>query len=210
MSFIVRVLLIAVVSLPVLAEDAAIRLNTIMSGLNAIRGDFQQVITDDEGEVVEENSGTFVLQRPGLFRWHISPPFEKLIVSDQKQIWTYDPDLEQVVVEPVSEQLLQSPMTLLSGDLEKIKSNFSVSRVDSRQLAGDEVFQLIPRGRDTAFERMLMGFENGKLTGMVLYSALGETQVYAFSRLAFNGPVDAATFTFEPPADVDVLINKAP
>jgi len=187
-------------------EDPAAQLNQLMEKMNSISGDFTQIITDDEQEVVEENDGNFILKRPGFFRWHIAPPFEKVIVSNQQSIWTYDPDLEQVVVETVSDQLLQSPMTLLSGDLDKIKANFTVTVLESSK-NGEQQFQLIPTAEDGAFNKMLIKFKDQRLSGMVLYSALGETQSYVFSSLEFNKAVDDSAFKFVPPADVDVLVN---
>ncbi len=196
----------------ILAEDstkkeqaAASSLSEKLIKLNTFQGAFEQIITDEDGDVVEENKGDFLLKRPGFFRWSIKPPFEKLMVSDNQKLWTYDPDLQQATVDPVDERLLQTPMLLLSGDIEQIRSTYVISvSTDENQ---NVRYKLIPKDDESLFEWMEIIFKGEKVIGMVLFSELGEKQKYTFSNTQQNKKISDSNFTFIVPADVDVIVN---
>ncbi len=205
-------------SINALAENASqsvneplILLSKQLGDLNTFQGDFEQVITDEDGDVVEENEGEFLLKRPGFFRWYIKPPFEKLMVSNNKTIWTYDPDLKQATADVVDDRLLQTPMLLLSGDLEQIRLNYSVSISNSNDKKNNTLdlqrYKLVPKNDDGLFEWMEIIFSNDRVVGMTLFSELGEIQRYTFSETQQNKKIDDSKFTFDVPADVDVIVN---
>src|SRR5690606_3793823 len=85
-------------------ESALLELHELLSETKSLQGKFNQVTRDEQGQMVEENTGTFAIKRPGLLRWHIEKPFEQLLVSDGESLWVYDPDLEQVTINTVDEQ----------------------------------------------------------------------------------------------------------
>src|SRR5690606_35806332 len=89
-------------------EQSLLELQRLLSQTRSLQGDFEQVTRDQDGQIVEENTGTFAIKRPGLLRWHIEEPFEQLLVSDGENLWVYDPDLEQVTISTVDEQMQQN------------------------------------------------------------------------------------------------------
>ncbi len=184
--------------------DPAEELNALLGKVNSLSGLFQQVITDEEGTVVEENSGKFSLQRPGLFRWEIELEFPQLIVTDKNTLWVYDPDLEQVTVQPYASNQQQAPALLLSGDLDTIRDNFSVSTV------ADELgptFVLSPLKDVEVFTKMEVTFKEGVFASMTLNDTLAQTTVITFTDVEVNPDFPADHFRFEPPEGVDVLVN---
>ena len=50
-------------------------------------------------------TGHLLFQRPNLFLMEISPPVSQSITSDGESLWTYDKDLEQVVVKDLKNSL---------------------------------------------------------------------------------------------------------
>ena len=186
-------------------QEAASSLSKKLINLNTFQGSFEQIITDEEGDVVEENKGDFSLKRPGFFRWYIKPPFEKLMVSDNKKLWTYDSELQQATVDPVDERLLQTPMLLLSGDIEQIRSSYviSLSNDSNKNLR----YKLVPKNDESLFEWMEIVFKAERVIEMVLFNELGEKQKYTFLNTQQNKVIPDSTFTFDVPADVDVIVN---
>jgi outer membrane lipoprotein-sorting protein len=69
-----------------------------LQALNGADGRFEQ--TDDRGRVVE---GKWFLQRPGKMRFEYDPPSSLLVVSDGRQVKTWDPRLETFNAYPLSE-----------------------------------------------------------------------------------------------------------
>jgi outer membrane lipoprotein carrier protein len=183
-----------------------VELHELLSQTRSLQGDFTQVTTDQQGEVVEENTGTFAIKRPGLLRWHIEKPFEQLLVSNGETLWVYDPDLEQVTINTVDEQMQQNSALLLSSDLEQLQANYQAEEVRSQ---GDEnVFALVPKDQGNTFERLELQFEGDQLSGWELYTALGEKSTFTFERVKVNQPVSDDLFKFDPPPGVDVLDER--
>jgi outer membrane lipoprotein carrier protein len=187
-------------------NDTLLELHQLLNQTRSLQGDFKQITTDQEGEVVEENTGTFAIKRPELLRWHIEQPFEQLLVSDGATLWVYDPDLEQVTINTVDENMQQNSALLLSSDLEGIRTNY---RVDEVRKEGDtQVFALVPLDESNAFERLELKFENEQLSGWALDTALGETSTFTFGNLQINPSLSDQHFHFEPPPGVDVLDER--
>lgn len=201
-------------------EDVATsQVSKKLANIFSFQGEFKQIISDEDDFVVEENEGEFLLKRPGFFRWYIKPPFEKLLVSNNKTLWTYDPELKQATAEAVDDNLMQTPMLLLSGEVELIQATYSVKKntklvsgfVENfslqKTVSSYESYRLTLKEDDGLFEWMDIIFAGDAIVGMVLSNALGETQYYYFSKTEQNKTIDDAKFQFDIPADVDVIVN---
>lgn len=187
-------------------DEALLELQHLLGKTQSLQGDFEQITRDQDGEVVEENSGSFAIKRPGLLRWHIEEPFEQLLVSDGETLWVYDPDLEQVTISPVDQQMQQNSALLLSSDLAEIRANYRVEDVRSED--GRKLFSLVPLQVDHAFEKLTLIFEGERMSGWELDTALGERSTFNFSGLRVNQSIPDQEFEFEPPAHVDVLDER--
>lgn len=112
-----RVLLAALLVLPtpLLAAAALAPLERFYADTRTLAGQFTQTVTDASGVVSEESRGEFAIERPGRFRWDYRTPFEQIIVADGRELWVYEPDLDQATVRPVDEQTADAPGLLLAG-----------------------------------------------------------------------------------------------
>src|SRR5690606_35728590 len=122
----IRLLLIAALAfaaLPAQADEekAAQRLTELLNQAQTLTARFSQLTLDGSGSRLQETSGELALKRPGQFRWHTDAPLEQLLVSNGKQIWLYDPDLEQVTIQTLDQRLSHTPALLLSGDVSQIR-----------------------------------------------------------------------------------------
>lgn len=187
-------------------DEALLELQHLLGQTQSLQGDFEQITRDQEGEVVEENSGSFAIKRPGLLRWQIAEPFEQLLVSDGETLWVYDPDLEQVTISSVDEQMQQNSALLLSSDLGELRANYRVENVRTED--GRKLFSLVPLRADHAFERLTLIFDGEQISGWELDTALGERSTFSFSGLRINQSIPDQEFQFEPPAHVDVLDER--
>lgn len=202
----VTLLFMAMGNVAVADEQSLLELQRLLSQTRSLQGDFEQVTRDQDGQIVEENTGTFAIKRPGLLRWHIEEPFEQLLVSDGENLWVYDPDLEQVTISTVDEQMQQNSALLLSSDLAQIRANYRVDEVRSE--GGQKLFSLSPLRNSQAFERLTLSFQGETISGWELFTALGERSTFSFKGLKANQEIPDHHFDFEPPADVDVLDER--
>ena len=189
---------------PVAADEAAVKaLSDRLVDMKSFQADFYQASLDAQGNMLTEAQGSFAVKRPGLLHWQAEPPLEQWIIADGEQLWLYDPDLEQVTVQPMSEDISQTPALLLSGEVDRLGEAYQVAQkvLDD----GWVRFDLIPRAPDSLFEQLSLIFQGNVLMQMHLHDALGQRSSFEFSNSQVNPSLDDQLFQFTPPDGVDVI-----
>ena len=185
------------------AETARQQLDEFLTGLETLRAEFAQSLLDEKGQVVDESRGTLYLVRPDRFRWDYRDPYPQLIVADGKQVWMYEPDLEQATVRAQRDLVGSTPAALLSTT-EPVEERFEVAELG----AGDDGYRwlgLTPKDSSASFVAIRVGFNASVLKMMELEDTFGQTTRIVFSQLTRNPVIDGAKFLFEPPAGTDVI-----
>jgi len=205
--------LLGVLSVGAAADDDSTinELNSLLREMSSLHAKFRQVTRDEEGDILQEDIGELKAKRPGLFRSHITEPFEQLTIINQNNIWQYDPELETVSIKRVDSQSLELPTLLVSGDQKKIAETFRVTRVAESTEAnlGQSAitFHLVPLNENRVYEWMELSFEHKKISEIKMFSSLGETTTILFSDLLINVQIDDAEFFFTPPEGTDILVD---
>jgi outer membrane lipoprotein carrier protein len=184
------------------AQAGQKRVETYLQGLEGLQAEFKQVLTDRNGQSLEEASGQLAISRPDRFRWDYRQPYSQVIVADGARIWIYDSDLEQVTVRKLDETLSATPAMLLSGR-SNLADNFNVTQTS--QEGPVEWVRMEPRREDTDFKWVRLGFEGAVLKYMQLADKLGQTTSLEFSKVERNPPLDPSRFTFTVPPGADVI-----
>ncbi|WP_308367284.1 MULTISPECIES: outer membrane lipoprotein chaperone LolA [unclassified Microbulbifer] len=182
--------------------DATEELSQLLKPLASISGNFQQTLIDERGKVMQKSNGNFSVQRPGKLRWKTGEPFPQLLVTNNKKLWLYDPDLEQVTIRPVDKRMKETPALLLGGKVEEIRSSFNV---DSK----DGAYHLTPKRKSAAFKSMEIRFsDKGLPSAMTVRDEMGQTTKIKFSGMKANPKLSDAIFNFKPPAGTDVVKDQ--
>ncbi len=200
-----RFLAVLLIAFPIAAnaaDTARARMEAFSKDLRSLSADFEQSVTGARGLRGEPSTGTLALQAPRQFRWQTVSPFEQLIVADGTRVWVHDPDLEQVSVRSQSSEEAQSPLTVLT-DLSLLDRDFSASEAGERE--GALWLKLVSKAGEPDFEYAELGFDAGGLARMRFLDPLGNTTEIRFSNWQRNPRLPADTFTFTPPAGVDVV-----
>jgi outer membrane lipoprotein carrier protein len=190
------------------------QLKAFVAQVHSARGDFvQQEVrapskaqsASDAAQVMPKNvtsSGTFVFARPGKFIWSYLKPYEQVLQADGDKLYVYDKDLNQVTVRALGGALGASPAAILFGsnDLDK---NFTLH--DAGVKAGIDWLELIPKAKDTQFQRVGIGFRDGNLEAMELHDVFGNVTLLTFSNIQKNPPLPADAFKFTVPKGADVI-----
>jgi outer membrane lipoprotein carrier protein len=188
------------------ADAAAIeRFKTFVRGTQSAGGACEANVHDRNGKLTQQSKGSFVFQRPGLFRWVYARPLDQVIVGDGERVWIHDRDLNQVTVRKLSRALGSTPAALLAGSAD-IEKAFELSEAGAKD--GLEWLEAKPREREAGFERVRMGFDAEGLRAMELLDHFGQTTQLRFSKLQRNPKVDKSEFQFQPPKGADVLGEK--
>ena len=190
-----------VFSQPVLA-DGIISLRDFFSNTTSMRAQFKQVVTDTKGRKIQEVQGTMQLQRPNKFRWDYAKPYQQQIISDGRDVFLYDTELQQVTVRALSKAIGSSPAALLAGG-SAVEKSFTIKNTTRKD---DLVWVVaLPKDKDSGFERVLLGFKYEKLRKMELHDSFNHITSITFDAVERNPALQSATFLFTPPAGVDIV-----
>ncbi|WP_020168674.1 MULTISPECIES: outer membrane lipoprotein chaperone LolA [Methylotenera] len=182
--------------------DGVASLSDFFNNTNAMRANFSQVVTDTQGRKIQEVQGSMQLQRPNKFRWDYSKPYEQQIISDGKQVFLYDTDLQQVTIRELSKTLGSSPAALLAGG-DAVEKSFTIKNATRKD--GLTWVLALPKEKESGFERVLLGFSDGKLRKMELYDSFNHITLITFDAVERNPTLQNSTFLFTPPKGVDVV-----
>ena len=187
---------------PVAEAGAIDKLHGFLDTTRTLRAEFAQIVVAKNGKKPQQSTGVMMISRPGKFRWQIAKPYEQLLVGDGEKVWIYDADLRQVSVKKFDAALGSTPAALLVGG-NTLDKNFTLREAGERD--GLEWLEALPKGSDSGFEKLRLGFSGNELKAMELFDNFGQTTALAFMHIERNVPIAPALFRFTPPAGVDVI-----
>ncbi len=182
--------------------DGVSSLLDFFNNTSSMRARFHQVVLDKQGRKTQEVDGTMLLQRPNKFRWDYQKPFEQQIISDGKQVFLFDTELQQVTVRDLSKAIGSSPAAMLAGGQDVDKS-FTLKNAVRKD--GLTWVLALPKDKDSGYDRVLLGFKTEKLRKMELYDSFNHVTHITFDDVERNPELQTSNFLFTPPKGVDVV-----
>ena len=88
----------------------------------------QTTIQDKKSRLIK---GKIIAHRSGKFKISYYEPLNEILFSDGEDFYRYEPELEQVNVQPLDELLSETPIGLFTLNLEEIKELFVVKDCES-------------------------------------------------------------------------------
>ena len=182
------------------AEDIQ-RLRDLLQPISSLSSQFKQRIIDADGFELQVSEGLFEVARPNKLRWIVKQPMAQQVISDGITLWVYDPDLEQVIIQPSDKDIAASPAILFSGDLDSLDSVYFIEQ------PAEGSFLLTPKQEGSLFSSTLIQFDGAKPSVIVLTDTLGQITRISFTALKLNPPISADQFVFAIPQGIDVIDN---
>lgn len=203
--WLIALVLVCIVGLAQAQDESTQALQKFYDKVHTLSADFQQVERDEKGNVVQQASGTFLLSRPGKFRWEYKQPYKQIIVSNGKVFKFYDVDLAQVTIRNVGNTLKATPAQLLTGGKGLTKA-FSIT--DKGQHGGLAWVQLKPKSGNANFKSIDLGLKGSKPKRMQLHDNLGQTTNISFGNIKINPDLDNSHFKLDVPDNVEVVDSR--
>jgi len=187
-------------------DAGEILLQKFLDDTDTMQAEFHQVLRTHDGEILQESSGMFYLDRPGdspgRFRWDYQAPHEQVIVSDGERIWMYDVELRQVTVQKQSSSLPQTPMALLQKSF-RLRDNYDIAQLDERD--GIYRLKLSNKNSDSDFGEIVIGVSAEGLRFLQLHDQFEQVTDIVFSDVTTNLVLENSVFEFVPPEGADVF-----
>ncbi|MBD2859258.1 outer membrane lipoprotein chaperone LolA [Spongiibacter sp. KMU-158] len=189
------VLLCAGFSVHAASNNAAEQLQMLLAKNQTIQASFEQTVSSEEGDVLQQSQGAIALSRPNHFRWESTEPFHYLVIGNGKTLWRYDADLEQLDVEPFDAQLADTPALIFSASPEALTAAYQISK-NEKAAAGVDEFILLPNASGL-FSELRLQFKNGGLVEMQLVDNLQQHSRILFKKAKYNIKLNESLFRFD-------------
>ena len=180
-----------------MADDAG-QLKSMLAAVKLFGAHFEQRVYDVEGKQLQLASGEMLLSRPNRFRWETKQPDESLIVSDGKDVWLFDPFVEQVSVMKFSAAVQNTPFLLITSSDEKIWGNYDILREGNS-------YTITSRKKDQRIESLRIIFdERSQISRFEVNEAQGQRSEFQLSNFNQSPVIKSDTFNFKVPKGVTV------
>ena len=185
------------------------------SRTDSLRGVFRQesyMAALDEGE---SSSGEMIFAKPGRMRWTYRVPREQEVVIRDRELWLYQADKQQVLIDDIGQVLLSNlPVSFMMG-IGNMTRDFELK--SACRGPDGVILSLVPQKSRTETDKTdaLEGFqllveESQNLPkGAKITSLGGNVTAIVFEKLRVgSGPVEAGTFVLDYPKGVDVMDRR--
>ena len=172
------------------------------ANIKTFQAGFIQTLYDANKKLIQKSKGLVYIQKPSKFRWDYRKPFQQLILSNSKDLWIYDVEMEQATVKPVDDVLDSAPAVLL-GSNKPINQTFNLTDRGTRE--GLAWVELQPKEKESDFNRIIVGLDKGKVKIMELSDNFGQTTQIQFNQVKTNMDLKPSLFDFIPPKGVDII-----
>lgn len=176
--------------------DAAGSLKQKLAGVSLFSAKFTQVVYDSKGKELQRAGGDLLVQRPNRFNWHTTTPDESLIVADGKDVWIYDPFVEQVTALKLKDAVLNTPFVLIAGNDDSLWKNYDVTQ------QGD-VYTVTSRNSDELIASFRITFDRqNNINRFDVKEAQGQWSEFVLSSFNRKPVLKGNEFVFKVPKGV--------
>lgn len=180
----------------------ASELTDYLNNLYTFKANFVQSVFTANNQVKQKSNGVIIVSSPDKFYLEYSEPYKLIYVADGKKLWSYDEDLEQVVVKAQGNVLINTPAMLL-GNPKDLTKSYNIEKTGV--IEGFLWFELTPKQENNNFETVGLAFKDKKLVAMEMKDNFGQTTRLLFESVIKNPSLSKKQFKFVPPKGVDVI-----
>lgn len=192
---------------PGAAEPAsyAVLLGTYLADISTLSAKFEQNTFDRSAQESILYKGQLWIEKPNRFRVDTVSPSLQTLVSNGVDFWSYDEDLEQVVISELNKDLKQVPILLFSSDIASIEKAYTISGYTDEN---GEHFLLQPLSDVSFFQSLTLAFHLGEPVSITINATTGQTTTISLSNIVLNADIPAGRFSFIAPVGADVIDDR--
>ncbi len=161
-----------------------------LSKIKTINAKFSQVIVSEDGEVLQEGKGTLAISKPNLVNWHTTEPDETLIVSDGKNLWFYDPFIDQATVYSFNQSIANTPILLLTSEDPTLWDAYQVSQHQPNS------YLIHSLDVDSQVKSLELTFNGDELSKLSILDSTGQLSHITLIDVDFISKPEASLFEF--------------
>ncbi|MGB8684219.1 MAG: outer membrane lipoprotein carrier protein LolA [Candidatus Binatus sp.] len=174
---------------------------------NSFSAKFSEEVTT-VGAPARKRQGTVSFRKPGRMRWEFEDPEKQTIVSDGETLYSYDPDLNQVVETPLKQALKSSSATSFLLGIGNINRDFKAAFANPATPSG--LIDLILDAKTGGYKiEVGLDPQTYNLVTLTLTDQLGDVTRIDFSDIHDNVELPDSIFAYKAPAGADIVTAPA-
>ncbi|MCY7295126.1 outer membrane lipoprotein chaperone LolA [Alteromonas sp. a30] len=174
-------------------QDAKSALQAKLMQLKSYIANFEQTVTDANGEVLQQAKGQIIVQQPQRLRWEVLPPDEGVLIADGKTLWHVDPFVEQVIALDQSQAVNDHPIMLLAEPNSALWRDYKVSYADG-------TYSVTPIKQPQSVKQFQLMFNKADvLTGIEILDQQDQRNQLQFRQIQSNAHIAKGVFEFSVP-----------
>jgi outer membrane lipoprotein carrier protein len=174
--------------------DARSQLQDIFKGYTSLKADFRSTVYSKKGETISTSTGVLSLKKPSSFMLHTKEPDEQVLFTKGKDVYFYDPLIEQVSIYNIDD-LYTSPFMLITSQSESLWGRYKIS-------LNNDTYVLIPNNPKDELKRIELTFEKGILSGLGITFKNDNVNRYTFT--SQSQQVQNSDLEYKIPSDVEI------
>lgn len=185
--------------------DPEQELAVLLESLGSMEAQFDQKTLNRHSDVINTSNGNLALKKGGYFRIETTDPFPQLLVADGTDFYTFDQDLEQVIVRRLVRDVKQVPILLFGSSDQSFLKDYHITQVDETT---HTQFILESRTPEGIFELLILKFVRNNPSGLEMRDSLGQTTRIKLTSVTANTLIDDARFKFTIPEGIDLIDDR--
>lgn len=178
-------------------ESIKAELKQRLAKFQTFSAQFEQTVTDLQGELIQESAGQLILKQPAKLKWDVSKPDETTILADGTSLWHIDPFVEQVTVVDQASAVQSNPIVLLTQQSDTHWAKFLVTQ-------SGNVFTIVPKEENGQIASLTVEFRQDQLASLTIVDKQQQRSLIRFSDVQYNIDVANDAFTFVLPSGFDL------
>lgn len=192
-------------------EEIVTRLQEKYDNLSGFTCDFSQIQWNRMLNRKERESGLAFMKKPGMMRWEYLDPEFKLFIINEKVIFFYLQEENQVQTFRDKDSALLSTPTLFLAGRGNLQRDFAITFTDQESSIDLNLYyclKLEPKALQENFENLILAVDKKTflVTRLIMVDFLKNRSEFLFTNINENVDVPDDKFFFEMPPDVDVLV----
>jgi outer membrane lipoprotein carrier protein len=148
--------------------------------------------------------GTVYFHKPGRMRWEFTSPEAETIVSDGDKLYSYEPDLNQVVQAPLKQAVRSNAAVGFLLGIGNIQHDFDASVPRSAPRDGSVHLSLTAKTGGDRYQ-VVLDPVSYDLKAFTITDQLGDVTVLNFNEIRDNPALDDSLFAFKAPPGADIV-----
>ena len=189
-------------------------LSSEQATVNAIQKSYESVLTfratfEQRAFVkmvnrTEVAKGNVQIKKPGKMKWVYNSPDPQVLITNQKNLWLYTPEDEQVTRMPVENVYSSNTPALFLAGQGILTDTFDVVQVLTEKNGFTVVFT--PKEVESNLSRLILraNKSNYQITGATVYDKLGNKTDIRFRDIRINEEIAESVFDFKIPTGVEI------